>query len=166
MFEESSSKINLTPIREKVIEVWDSMSPEDKEFWYSSDNLMSSVDNYIDLIPYVYSLKEREYIDTIVDIGCSFGPQSFLFHQIGVKYVGFDPSCVCGLCGIEAEGVTFLDACFEEFDIETIKEYFGIDPERTLVLALHVPVFHCNSLSYQSKFISYVLSEFSRIITN
>lgn len=166
MFEESSEKINLAPIREKVTEVWNSMSSEDKEFWISIDNLTDGVKNYIDLIPYAYALKEKGSIDTVIDIGCSFGTQSFLFHQIGIRYVGFDPSCVCGMCGIKAEGVTFFDAHFEEFDIDTIKEDFGIDPGRTLVLALHVPGFHCNSLGYQPNFIAYVLSHFSRVITN
>ena len=66
---------------EAVQKTWDSLSPEDRSFWNYSD--LADWESYIPILDLLVSYNEwnnESKIDTIIDVGCSWGAQSFRFH--------------------------------------------------------------------------------------
>ena len=58
---------------EAVQKTWDALSPEDREFWSYSD--LAEWDSYIPIFEMLKSYNEDNNfkIDTIIDVGCSWG---------------------------------------------------------------------------------------------
>lgn len=77
----------------RALEVYETLSQEDKEFWGSSDILLE-INSYLDILPAIKTMAttSANRIDTIVDLGCSFGSQSYIFREMGLRYIGIDKS--------------------------------------------------------------------------
>ena len=84
---------NISPRVAKALEVYENLSTKDKEFWGSSDILLE-INSYLDILPAIKTMAttSTNRIDTIVDLGCSFGSQSYIFREMGLRYIGIDNS--------------------------------------------------------------------------
>ena len=126
---------------EAVQKTWDSLSPEDREFWNYSD--LAEWDSYIPILEMLKSYNEWNNfkIDTIIDVGCSWGVQSFRFHQLGYRYFGIDCSIrEHEFIGPDTDNVQFFDADATKMNFKKFNQKYNINSLSTLVICAYIPM--------------------------
>lgn len=126
---------------EAVQKTWDSLSPEDREFWNYSD--LAEWDSYIPVLELLKSYNEWNNfkIDTIIDVGCSWGVQSFRFHQLGYRYFGIDCSIrEHEFIGPDTDNVQFFDADATKMNFKKFNQKYNINSLSTLVICAYIPM--------------------------
>ena len=166
---------------EAVQKTWDSLSPEQREFWEYSD--LANWDSYIPVLQMLKSYNELyEFkIDTIIDVGCSWGAQSFQFHYLGYRYFGID----CSIREHEFIGpdtdtdvraqvpnneVLFFDADATKINFKKFNQKYNINPHSTLVICAYLPMlkhqtgYDCKRSNVGAKFMTKMLKCYSKYI--
>lgn len=126
---------------EAVQKTWDSLSSEDREFWNYSD--LAEWDSYIPVLELLKSYNEWNNfkIDTIIDVGCSWGVQSFRFHQLGYRYFGIDCSIrEHEFIGPDTDNVQFFDADATKMNFKKFNQKYNINSLSTLVICAYIPM--------------------------
>lgn len=149
----------------KTLEVWENLPAKDKEYWGSSDNLLE-IDSYLDILPAIKTMATTSLnrIDTIVDLGCSFGSQSYIFSELGLRYIGIDNSNIPFIYDEKDEHVHMIKCDVEDIDWDMLKETYHLGIHTTLVLALYLPAFKIDSVGYQPNLVNLIMSKFSKFI--
>lgn len=156
---------------EAMQKTWDSLSPEDREFWKYSD--LANWDSYIPILEMLKSYNEwhKFGIDTIIDVGCSWGTQSFQFHYSGYRYFGIDCSIrEHEFIGPETDEVQFFDADATKINFKKFNQKYNINPYSTLVICAYLPMLkHQTGRDYKrsnvgAKFITKLLKYYSKYI--
>lgn len=136
---------------EAVQKTWDSLSPEDRSFWNYSD--LAEWDSYIPILEMLKSYNEWNNfkIDTIIDVGCSWGVQSFRFHQLGYRYFGID-CCIREheFIGPDTDEVQFFDADATKMNFKKFNQKYNINSLSTLVICAYIPMLK-HQVGHESK---------------
>ena len=157
---------------EAVQKTWDSLSPEDREFWSYSD--LAEWDSYIPIFEMLKSYNEDKNfkIDTIIDVGCSWGAQSFRFHHLGFRYFGIDCSIrEHEFIGPESDSVQFFSADATKMNFKKFNQKYNIESGiSTLVICAYLPMlkhqtgYDCKRSNVGAKFITKMLKNYSKFI--
>ena len=157
---------------EAVQKTWDALSPEDREFWSYSD--LAEWDSYIPILEMLKSYNEDNNfkIDTIIDVGCSWGAQSFRFHQLGYRYFGIDCSIrEHEFIGPETDDVQFFNADATKMNFKKFNQKYNIESGiSTLVICAYLPMlkhqtgYDCKRSNVGAKFITKMLKNYSKFI--
>lgn len=155
---------------EAVQKTRDSLTPEEREFWNYSD--LASWDSYIPILEMLKSYNEwnKFKIDTIIDVGCSWGTQSFRFHQLGYRYFGIDYSIrEHEFIGPDVDEVQFFHADATEINFKKFNQKYNINSDSTLVICAYLPMLHqvCydgKRSNIGAKFITKMLKYYSKYI--
>ena len=145
-------------LEEAVQKTWDSLSPEDHEFWSYGD--LACWESYIPILDLLESYNEwnKFKIDTIIDVGCSWGVQSFRFHHLGYRYFGID----CSIREHEFIGpdtdkvqlanneVLFFNEDATKMNFKKFNQKYNINKLSTLVICAYVPMLK-HQVGYESK---------------
>jgi hypothetical protein len=156
---------NISPRVAKALEVYENLSTKDKEFWGSSDILLE-INSYLDILPAIKTMAttSSNRIDTIVDLGCSFGSQSYIFREMGLRYIGIDNSDISFIYDEKDENVHMIKCDVEDIDWDMLKETYHLGIHTTLVLALYLPAFKIDSVGYRPNLVNLIMSKFSKFI--
>lgn len=157
---------------EAVQKTWDSLSPEDRSFWNYSD--LASWESYIPVLEMLKSYNElyNEFkIDTIIDVGCSWGVQSFRFHQLGYRYFGID-YCIREheFIGPETDDVQFFDEDATKMNFKKFNQRYNINQHSTLIICAYLPMlkhqpgYDCKRSNVGAKFMTKMLKCYSKYI--
>ena len=157
---------------EAVQKTWDSLSPEDREFWEYSD--LAEWDSYIPILEMLKSYNEWNElikIDTIIDVGCSWGAQSFQFHYLGYRYFGID-RCIREheFIGPDTDNVQFFDADATKMNFKKFNQKYNIHSDSTLVICAYLPMlkhqtgYDCKRSNVGAKFMTKMLKCYSKYI--
>lgn len=157
---------------EAVQKTWDSLSPEDREFWSYGD--LAGWESYIPILDLLESYNEwnkESKIDTIIDVGCSWGAQSFRFHYLGYRYFGID---CCRreheFIGPDTDNVQFFDADATKMNFKKFNQKYNINKLSTLVICAYVPMlkhqvgYDCKRSNVGAKFMTKMLKYYSKYI--
>ena len=139
-------------LEEAVQKTWDSLSPEQREFWSYGD-LACYESSYIPVLEMLKSYNEwRNFeIDTIIDVGCNWGTQSFQFHQLGYRYFGIDYNTSDhAFIGPDSDDVQFFDADATKMNFKKFNQKYNIDSSSTLVICAYLPMLK-RQTGYESK---------------
>ena len=139
-------------LEEAVQKTWDSLSPEQREFWSYGD-LACYESSYIPVLEMLKSYNEwRNFeIDTIIDVGCNWGTQSFQFHQLGYRYFGIDYNTSDrAFIGPDSDDVQFFDADATKMNFKKFNQKYNIDSSSTLVICAYLPMLK-HQVGYESK---------------
>jgi hypothetical protein len=157
---------------EAVQKTWDSLPPEQREYWHYSD--LASWDSYIPILEMLESYNEwnkESKIDTIIDVGCSWGTQSFRFHQLGYRYFGIDyNTSEHAFIGPDTDEVQFFDADATKMNFKKFNQKYNINPLSTLVICAYVPMlkhqtgYDCKRSNRGAKFMTKMLKYYSKYI--
>ena len=157
---------------EAVQKTWDSLPPEQREYWHYSD--LASWDSYIPILEMLKSYNEwnkESKIDTIIDVGCSWGTQSFRFHQLGYRYFGIDyNTSEHAFIGPDTDEVQFFDADATKMNFKKFNQKYNINPLSTLVICAYVPMlkhqvgYDCKRSNRGAKFMTKMLKYYSKYI--
>ena len=157
---------------EAVQKTWDSLSPEDREFWSYSD--LAGWDSYIPIFEMLKSYNEDKNfkIDTIIDVGCSWGAQSFRFHYLGYRYFGIDCSIrEHEFIGPESDDVKFFNADATKMNFKKFNQKYNIESGiSTLVICAYLPMlkhqtgYDRKRSNVGAKFITKMLKNYSKFI--
>lgn len=127
---------------EAVQKTWDSLSPEQREFWNYSN--LASWESYIPILEMLKSYNEwnEEFkIDTIIDVGCSWGVQSFRFHHLGYRYFGIDCSHTeHEFIGPDTDDVQFFNEDATKMNFKKFNQKYNINSHSTLVICAYLPM--------------------------
>lgn len=121
-----------------AIEIFEKMSKSDKEI-YGSPQFLLEKDSYEDLPAFLkhHCLNEDPSQYSILDINCSYAPQSVDFTNAGFEqYIGVDPNVDYFICEDNPKA-TFYREDFRTFINRRVVQ-MGIDPQRTFVLMMHI----------------------------
>lgn len=164
---------------EAVQKTWDSLSPEDRSFWNYSD--LADWESYIPILDLLVSYNEwnnESKIDTIIDVGCSWGAQSFRFHYLGYRYFGID----CSRREHEFIGpdtdkvqlanneVLFFDADATKMNFKKFNQKYNINQHSTLVICAYLPMlkhqpgYDCKRSNVGAKFMTKMLKCYSKYV--
>ena len=159
-------------LEEAVQKTWDSLPPEQREFW-SYGNL-AEWDSYIPILEMLKSYNEGNNfkIDTIIDVGCSWGTQSFQFYKLGCRYFGIDCSIrEHEFIGPDTDNVQFFDADATKMNFKKFNQKYNIESGiSTLVICAYLPMLkhqvgHDSKRSnVGAKFITKMLKNYSKFI--
>lgn len=156
---------------EAVQKTWDSLSPEQREFWNYGD--LASWESYIPILEMLKSYNEWHNfkIDTIIDVGCSWGVQSFQFHQLGYRYFGIDRSIrEHEFIGPDTDNVQFFDADATKMNFKKFNQKYNINSNSTLVICAYLPMlkhqvgYECKRSNVGAKFMTKMLKYYSKYI--
>ena len=139
-------------LEEAVQKTWDSLSPEQREFWSYGD-LACYESSYIPVLEMLKSYNEwRNFeIDTIIDVGCNWGTQSFQFHQLGYRYFGIDYNTSDhAFIGPDSDDVQFFDADATKMNFKKFNQKYNINKLSTLVICAYLPMLK-HQVGYDSK---------------
>ena len=139
-------------LEEAVQKTWDSLSPEQREFWSYGD-LACYESSYIPVLEMLKSYNEwRNFeIDTIIDVGCNWGTQSFQFHQLGYRYFGIDYNTSDhAFIGPDTDNVQFFDADATKMNFKKFNQKYNINKLSTLVICAYLPMLK-HQVGYESK---------------
>ena len=139
-------------LEEAVQKTWDSLSPEQREFWSYGD-LACYESSYIPVLEMLKSYNEwRNFeIDTIIDVGCNWGTQSFQFHQLGYRYFGIDYNTSDhAFIGPDTDNVQFFDADATKMNFKKFNQKYNINSMSTLVICAYLPMLK-HQVGYESK---------------
>ena len=139
-------------LEEAVQKTWDSLSPEQREFWSYGD-LACYESSYIPVLEMLKSYNEwRNFeIDTIIDVGCNWGTQSFRFHQLGYRYFGIDYNTSDhAFIGPDTNEVLFFDADATKMNFKKFNQKYNINSMSTLVICAYLPMLK-HQVGYESK---------------
>ena len=139
-------------LEEAVQKTWDSLSPEQREFWSYGD-LACYESSYIPVLEMLKSYNEwRNFeIDTIIDVGCNWGTQSFQFHQLGYRYFGIDYNTSDhAFIGPDSDDVQFFDADATKMNFKKFNQKYNINSMSTLVICAYLPMLK-HQVGYESK---------------
>ena len=139
-------------LEEAVQKTWDSLSPEQREFWSYGD-LACYESSYIPVLEMLKSYNEWHNfkIDTVIDVGCSWGTQSFQFHQLGYRYFGIDYNTSDhAFIGPDSDDVQFFDADATKMNFKKFNQKYNIDSSSTLVICAYLPMLK-RQTGYESK---------------
>ena len=158
---------------EAVQKTWDSLSPEQREFWSYGD-LACYESSYIPVLEMLKSYNEWHNfkIDTIIDVGCSWGTQSFQFYKLGFRYFGIDCSIrEHEFIGPESDSVQFFSADATKMNFKKFNQKYNIESGiSTLVICAYLPMLkHQTGYDYKrsnvgAKFITKMLKNYSKFI--
>lgn len=157
---------------EAVRKTWDSLSPEQREFWSYGD-LACYESSYIPVLEMLKSYNEWHNfkIDTIIDVGCSWGTQSFQFHQLGYRYFGIDyDTSDHAFIGPDSNDVQFFDADATKMNFKKFNQKYNIDSGSTLVICAYLPMlkrqtgYDCKRSNVGAKFMTKMLKYYSKYI--
>ena len=139
-------------LEEAVQKTWDSLSPEDRSFWNYSD--LAGWESYIPILDLLVSYNEwnnESKIDTIIDVGCNWGTQSFRFHQLGYRYFGIDYNTSDrAFIGPDTDNVQFFDADATKMNFKKFNQKYNINSNSTLVICAYLPMLK-HQVGYESK---------------
>ena len=138
-------------LEEAVQKTWDLLPPEQREYWGYSDLL--DWDSYIPILEMLKSYNECNdlKIDTIIDVGCNWGTQSFQFHQLGYRYFGIDYNTSDrAFIGPDTNDVQFFDADVTKMNFKKFNQKYNINKLSTLVICAYVPMLK-HQVGYESK---------------
>ena len=157
---------------EAVQKTWDALSPEDREFWSYSD--LAEWDSYIPIFEMLKSYNEDKNfkIDTIIDVGCSWGTQSFQFYKLGYRYFGIDyNTSEHAFIGPESDSVQFFSADATKMNFKKFNQKYNIESRiSTLVICAYLPMlkhqtgYDCKRSNVGAKFITKMLKNYSKFI--
>jgi hypothetical protein len=156
---------------EAVQKTWDSLPPEEREFWNYSD--LASWDSYIPILEMLKSYNEwnKFKIDTIIDVGCSWGTQSFRFHQLGYRYFGIDISTRENeFIGPDTDRVQFFNVDATKINYKKFNQKYNVEADSTLVICAYIPIlkhqagYDCKRSNIGAKFITKMLKHYSKYI--
>ena len=156
---------------EAVQKTWDSLSPEDREFWNYSD--LADWESYIPILEMLESYNEwnRFKIDTIIDVGCSWGTQSFQFYKLGCRYFGIDyNTSEHAFIGPDTDEVQFFDADATKMNFKKFNQKYNINKYSTLVICAYLPMlkhqvgYDCKRSNVGAKFMTKMLKYYSKYI--
>ena len=159
-------------LEEAVQKTWDSLSPEQREFWSYGD-LACYESSYIPVLEMLKSYNEwRNFeIDTIIDVGCNWGTQSFQFHQLGYRYFGIDYNTSDhAFIGPDSDDVQFFDADATKMNFKKFNQKYNINSMSTLVICAYLPMlkhqvgYDCKRSNVGAKFITKMLKYYSKYI--
>ena len=159
-------------LEEAVQKTWDSLSPEQREFWSYGD-LACYESSYVPILEMLESYNEwnRFKIDTIIDVGCSWGTQSFQFYKLGCRYFGIDRSIrEHEFIGPDTDNVQFFDADATEMNFKKFNQKYNINKLSTLVICAYVPMlkhqvgYDCKRSNRGAKFMTKMLKYYSKYI--
>ena len=159
-------------LEEAVQKTWDSLSPEDREFWSYGD-LACYESSYIPVLEMLKSYNEwRNFeIDTIIDVGCNWGTQSFQFHQLGYRYFGIDYNTSDhAFIGPDSDDVQFFDADATKMNFKKFNQKYDIHSISTLVICAYLPMlkhqvgYDCKRSNVGAKFMTKMLKYYSKYI--
>ena len=139
-------------LEEAVQKTWDSLSPEQREFWSYGD-LACYESSYIPVLEMLKSYNEWHNfkIDTVIDVGCSWGTQSFQFHQLGYRYFGIDYNTSDhAFIGPDSDDVQFFDADATKMNFKKFNQKYNINSMSTLVICAYLPMLK-HQVGYESK---------------
>jgi len=139
-------------LEEAVQKTWDSLSPEQREFWSYGD-LACYESSYVHILEMLESYNEwnRFKIDTIIDVGCSWGTQSFQFYKLGCRYFGIDRSIrEHEFIGPDTDNVQFFDADATKMNFKKFNQKYNINKLSTLVICAYLPMLK-HQVGYESK---------------
>ena len=139
-------------LEEAVQKTWDSLSPEQREFWSYGD-LACYESSYIPVLEMLKSYNEWHNfkIDTVIDVGCNWGTQSFQFHQLGYRYFGIDYNTSDhAFIGPDSDDVQFFDADATKMNFKKFNQKYNIDSSSTLVICAYLPMLK-RQTGYESK---------------
>ena len=139
-------------LEEAVQKTWDSLSPEDREFWSYGD-LACYESSYVPIFEMLKSYNEWHNfkIDTVIDVGCSWGTRSFQFHQLGYRYFGIDYNTSDhAFIGPDSDDVQFFDADATKMNFKKFNQKYNIDSSSTLVICAYLPMLK-RQTGYESK---------------
>lgn len=157
---------------EAVQKTWDSLSPEDREFWSYGD-LACYESSYIPVLEMLKSYNEWHNfkIDTIIDVGCSWGTQSFQFYKLGCRYFGIDRSIrEHEFIGPDTDNVQFFDADATKMNFKKFNQKYNINSNSTLVICAYLPMlkhqvgYECKRSNVGAKFMTKMLKYYSKYI--
>lgn len=159
-------------LEEAVQKTWDSLSPEQREFWDCRD-LACYESSYVHILEMLESYNEwnRFKIDTIIDVGCSWGTQSFQFYKLGCRYFGIDRSIrEHEFIGPDTDNVQFFDADATKMNFKKFNQKYNINSNSTLVICAYLPMlkhqvgYECKRSNVGAKFITKMLKYYSKYI--
>ena len=157
---------------EAVQKTWDALSPEDRNFWSYSD--LASWDSYIPILEMLKSYNDDNNfkIDTVIDVGCSWGAQSYQFHRLGCRYFGIDYGRQeHEFIGPETDDVQFFSADATKMNFKKFNQKYNIESGiSTLVICAYLPMlkhqtgYDCKRSNVGAKFITKMLKNYSKFI--
>ena len=157
---------------EAVQKTWDALSPEDRNFWSYSD--LANWDSYIPILEMLksYNNDNNFKIDTIIDVGCSWGAQSYQFHRLGCRYFGIDYGIQeHEFIGPESDSVQFFSADATKMNFKKFNQKYNIESGiSTLVICAYLPMlkhqtgYDCKRSNVGAKFITKMLKNYSKFI--
>ena len=159
-------------LEEAVQKTWDSLSPEQREFWSYGD-LACYESSYIPVLEMLKSYNEWHNfkIDTVIDVGCSWGTQSFQFHQLGYRYFGIDYNTSDhAFIGPDSDDVQFFDADATKMNFKKFNQKYNINSMSTLVICAYLPMlkhqvgYDCKRSNVGAKFMTKMLKYYSKYI--
>ena len=159
-------------LEEAVQKTWDSLSPEQREFWSYGD-LACYESSYVPILEMLESYNEwnRFKIDTIIDVGCSWGTQSFQFYKLGCRYFGIDRSIrEHEFIGPDTDNVQFFDADATKMNFKKFNQKYNINQHSTLVICAYLPMlkhqpgYDCKRSNVGAKFMTKMLKCYSKYV--
>ena len=159
-------------LEEAVQKTWDSLSPEQREFWSYGD-LACYESSYIPVLEMLKSYNEWHNfkIDTVIDVGCSWGTQSFQFYKLGCRYFGIDRSIrEHEFIGPDTDNVQFFDADATKMNFKKFNQQYNINKYSTLVICAYLPMlkhqvgYDCKRSNRGVKFMTKMLKYYSKYI--
>ena len=146
-------------LEEAVQKTWDSLSPEQREFWSYGD-LACYESSYVPILEMLKSYNEwhKFKIDTIIDVGCSWGVQSFQFYKLGCRYFGIDRSIRehefigpdTDKVQLSNNEVLFFDEDATKMNFKKFNQKYNINSKSTLVICAYLPMLK-HQVGYDSK---------------
>ena len=159
-------------ILDAVDKTWNTLTPEQRDFWNRDD--LAEWDSYVPIFEMLKAYNEinKFKIDTIIDVGCSWGTQSFFFYDWGYRYFGIDCSIrEHEFIGPESDDVQFFSADATKMNFKKFNQKYNIESGiSTLVICAYLPMlkhqtgYDCKRSNVGAKFITKMLKNYSKFI--